>query len=164
MRERYSAGPACAAACPVSAIQRNPSSEVVEIDLDLCVKCKECITACPYKAIYFDDIEDKIIKCDLCGGDPKCVTAYKKEKNGPGWEAERKADRPLDPMKRKNVGRPKEIKTLEALSLLKEGYNEDEIAKIMSRKYGMKIFSSQISRWLKRDVLHPRNPKKRNRS
>ena len=29
--------------------------------------------ACPYKGIYFDGMEDKIIQCDLCGGDPKCV-------------------------------------------------------------------------------------------
>jgi Fe-S-cluster-containing hydrogenase component 2 len=39
----------------------------------LCIKCKECITACPYKGIFFDGMDDKVIKCDLCGGDPKCV-------------------------------------------------------------------------------------------
>jgi len=64
---------ACIAACPVSAINRNRSSGRVEIDDELCIKCKECITACPYKGIYFDGIDDKMIKCDLCGGDPKCV-------------------------------------------------------------------------------------------
>jgi carbon-monoxide dehydrogenase iron sulfur subunit len=64
---------ACIAACPVSAINRNKSTGTVEIDHELCTKCEECIIACPFKGIYFDRIEDKIIKCDLCGGDPKCV-------------------------------------------------------------------------------------------
>jgi len=64
----------CIAACPVSAINKNQSSGMVEIDYELCIKCKECLTACPYKGIYFDNTDDKIIKCDLCGGNPKCVT------------------------------------------------------------------------------------------
>ena len=64
---------ACIAACPVSAINRNRSSGMVKIDYELCIKCKECITACPYKGIFFDGVDDKVIKCDLCGGDPKCV-------------------------------------------------------------------------------------------
>ena len=64
---------ACIAACPVSAINRNKSTGTVEIDYELCIKCKECIIACPFEGMYFDSIEDKIIKCDLCGGDPKCV-------------------------------------------------------------------------------------------
>jgi Fe-S-cluster-containing hydrogenase component 2 len=46
---------------------------MVGIDDELCIKCQECLTACPYKAIFFDGIDDKVIKCDLCGGDPKCV-------------------------------------------------------------------------------------------
>ena len=64
---------ACIAACPVSAIDRNKSTGMVEIDDELCIKCQECITACPYQGIYFDSIDDKVIKCDLCGGNPKCV-------------------------------------------------------------------------------------------
>jgi len=64
---------ACVAACPVAAINRNESTGVIEIDHELCIKCKECVTACPYKGIYFDGIDDKIIKCNHCGGDPKCV-------------------------------------------------------------------------------------------
>lgn len=65
---------ACIAACPVSAINKNKSTGTIEIDYELCIKCKDCIIACPYKALYFDSMDDKIIKCDLCGGDPKCVT------------------------------------------------------------------------------------------
>lgn len=64
---------ACIAACPVSAINRNKSTGTIEIDHELCTKCEACIIACPFKGIYFDRMEDKIIHCDLCGGDPKCV-------------------------------------------------------------------------------------------
>ncbi len=65
--------PACVAACPVSAINRDSSSEMIGIDDELCIQCKECITACPYKGIFFDEAEEKIIQCDLCGGEPNCV-------------------------------------------------------------------------------------------
>ncbi len=65
--------PACIAVCPVSAINKNEYTEMVEIDNGLCIKCKECIMICPFKGVYWDSIDDKIIKCDLCGGDPKCV-------------------------------------------------------------------------------------------
>lgn len=64
---------ACIAVCPVSAINRNKSTWVNELDYELCIKCKDCIIECPFKGIYFDSIDDKIINCDLCGGDPKCV-------------------------------------------------------------------------------------------
>ena len=64
---------ACVAVCPVAALNRKESTGAIEIDQDSCINCKECITACPYKGIYFDGIDDKVIKCDLCGGDPKCV-------------------------------------------------------------------------------------------
>ncbi len=65
--------PACLAACPVSAITRNPSSGMVAVNDEACVQCKECIAACPYQGIFFDPVDEKITKCDLCAGDPKCV-------------------------------------------------------------------------------------------
>jgi Fe-S-cluster-containing dehydrogenase component len=64
---------ACIVACPVSAIHKNESVGTTEIDHELCTTCQACIEECPYKSIYFDETEDKIIACDLCGGDPKCV-------------------------------------------------------------------------------------------
>ena len=64
---------ACIAACPVSAINRNESTGTIEIDYELCMKCENCITECPFKGVHFDHVDDKIINCDLCGGDPKCV-------------------------------------------------------------------------------------------
>jgi anaerobic carbon-monoxide dehydrogenase iron sulfur subunit len=64
---------ACITACPVSAIKNNESLGTIEIDHELCVECKLCIKACPFKGIYHDNIDEKIIACDLCGGDPECV-------------------------------------------------------------------------------------------
>jgi carbon-monoxide dehydrogenase iron sulfur subunit len=65
---------ACMAACPTSAISRNKSTDATEIDHELCVKCEACVTECPFRGIYFDRTDDKIIACDFCGGDPQCVT------------------------------------------------------------------------------------------
>ena len=33
-----------------------------------------CIKACPYDGVWYNKAADKIVRCDLCGGDPKCVT------------------------------------------------------------------------------------------
>jgi Fe-S-cluster-containing dehydrogenase component len=33
----------------------------------------KCVSACPFGAIYAHADVDYPIKCDLCGGDPKCV-------------------------------------------------------------------------------------------
>lgn len=64
---------ACMAACPVSAITNNDALGTLEIDRELCIMCEDCIAACPFKAIYRDGIDEKIIACDFCGGDPQCV-------------------------------------------------------------------------------------------
>ena len=48
--------PACMAACPVNAIQKNEYG-VVLVDYEKCIGCKYCVAACPYGAI--DVIEEK---------------------------------------------------------------------------------------------------------
>jgi Fe-S-cluster-containing hydrogenase component 2 len=64
---------ACIAACPVSAIAKSESAGTIKIDHELCILCEECIAACPFNGIYRDGMDEKIIACDLCDGDPKCV-------------------------------------------------------------------------------------------
>jgi len=64
---------ACIAACPVVAIHKNMPAGTIEIDRELCVLCDECMAACPFKGISRDGIDQTMIVCDLCGGDPKCV-------------------------------------------------------------------------------------------
>ncbi|NLY77065.1 MAG: 4Fe-4S dicluster domain-containing protein [Tissierellia bacterium] len=65
--------PECAAACPVDALVKNKETEVVEYNRDLCIDCKLCVDACPYDSITYSERLSRIIKCDLCGGDPECV-------------------------------------------------------------------------------------------
>jgi Fe-S-cluster-containing dehydrogenase component len=64
----------CMKACPVDgAMSRDEEWGTVLIDESKCTRCQECITACPFDAIWYDELNDKIIKCDLCGGSPQCV-------------------------------------------------------------------------------------------
>jgi anaerobic carbon-monoxide dehydrogenase iron sulfur subunit len=63
----------CMAACPKGAIYRDEKMNRVMVDYDRCISCKTCISACPFGAIGFDEDRGKIIRCDLCDGDPQCV-------------------------------------------------------------------------------------------
>jgi len=63
--------PMCAEACPVDALTR--ADGVVKLNKDTCVSCMKCLEACPFGAIYAHEDVDSPIKCDMCGGDPRCV-------------------------------------------------------------------------------------------
>ena len=65
----------CVEACPVEAIVPDPKTRAKVIDDEACILCEDCVTACPYGAISIIEKrgETKIIKCDLCRGDPECV-------------------------------------------------------------------------------------------
>jgi Fe-S-cluster-containing dehydrogenase component len=60
-------------ACPEGAIGISPKTGVVIIDGKKCDGCGNCIEACPYSAVGFDDERQQAFKCDLCGGQPNCV-------------------------------------------------------------------------------------------
>ena len=65
----------CMQACPVNAISRNPETNAVEVHDNICVGCKVCTIACPFGTINYNTDTGKVIKCDLCGGDPQCAVA-----------------------------------------------------------------------------------------
>ncbi len=65
--------PLCAAVCPVRAIERDEVEGRVRVDRDKCVGCRSCLSACPFGAIGWDEEKKKVIRCDLCHGDPTCV-------------------------------------------------------------------------------------------
>jgi Fe-S-cluster-containing hydrogenase component 2 len=63
----------CELACPTRALHRQPQlRDVVVLDQSRCVRCMECVHACPFAAIWLSPAPE-ILKCDLCGGDPACV-------------------------------------------------------------------------------------------
>ena len=63
----------CLEVCPAGAIRRDAETEAVVIDADRCAGCKLCLLACPFGNITYDDSAGVSTKCDLCGGDPRCV-------------------------------------------------------------------------------------------
>ncbi len=63
----------CAVNCPSGAISFNEENGSYEIDYDLCIQCLTCVDTCPFEAVFFDKLLERIIKCNLCKGEPNCV-------------------------------------------------------------------------------------------
>jgi anaerobic carbon-monoxide dehydrogenase iron sulfur subunit len=63
----------CMHGCPSGALHRNEKMNRVEIDYDACIGCRTCVSVCPFGGMTFNPIDRKVIKCDLCDGDPQCV-------------------------------------------------------------------------------------------
>jgi Fe-S-cluster-containing dehydrogenase component len=64
----------CMSVCPVDgALDRDEETGAVVVNDELCIRCDECVEICPYDAIWHNEKLDRILKCDLCGGAPKCV-------------------------------------------------------------------------------------------
>jgi Fe-S-cluster-containing hydrogenase component 2 len=51
----------------------NESGDTVRWDAGLCILCKMCTVACPFGNAVYNASDQKIIKCDMCQGDPECV-------------------------------------------------------------------------------------------
>jgi carbon-monoxide dehydrogenase iron sulfur subunit len=63
----------CMAICPVKALTLDEVLSRVNIDYDKCIGCRFCVAVCPFGAMGIDPADKKVIKCDLCDGEPKCV-------------------------------------------------------------------------------------------
>ena len=63
----------CMNGCPVGAISRNDAANRVEVDYDLCIGCRTCVSVCPFGAMNYNVIDKNVVKCDLCDGDPQCA-------------------------------------------------------------------------------------------
>ena len=74
----------CRDACPAEAIHRRADG-IVLVDPDRCTGCEECIPACPYGALFFDQDKKTVRKCDLCfhrlgaGFEPFCALCCPEE-------------------------------------------------------------------------------------
>ena len=73
--------PWCMAVCPTDAIKKRKEDGIVFVDAGLCVGCKACIEACPWRVPQWDERSGKVRKCDYCRDridadeKPACVTA-----------------------------------------------------------------------------------------
>ena len=58
--------PACVAACPSGSIYKREEDGIVLIDQDKCRGWRMCVSACPYKKIYYNWERGKAEKCTFC--------------------------------------------------------------------------------------------------
>jgi len=58
--------PACVAACPAGAIYKRGEDGIVLISQEKCRAWRMCISACPYKKVYYNWSTGKSEKCILC--------------------------------------------------------------------------------------------------
>ncbi|MFN3229162.1 MAG: nitrate reductase subunit beta [Asticcacaulis sp.] len=58
--------PACVAVCPSGAIYKREEDGIVLIDQDKCRGWRMCVSACPYKKIYYNWESGKSEKCTFC--------------------------------------------------------------------------------------------------
>lgn len=63
----------CIKVCPTGAMVRDEETGAVVIRSENCISCGLCISLCPVGAPAFEPEGRKVIKCDLCDGDPRCV-------------------------------------------------------------------------------------------
>lgn len=63
----------CIEVCPVDALYRDEETNAVLCDDSKCVGCGLCAEECPIGAIKISKENKKVIKCDLCGGNPECI-------------------------------------------------------------------------------------------
>ncbi len=58
--------PACVASCPSGAMYKRDEDGIVLVDQNACRAWRQCISACPYKKVYFNWETNKAEKCILC--------------------------------------------------------------------------------------------------
>lgn len=64
--------PVCLDNCPVAAIERSPVTGILTVDYERCISCRCCMITCPFSGTH-EDYEGRLIRCDLCGGEPECA-------------------------------------------------------------------------------------------
>lgn len=58
--------PPCISSCPSGAMYKRDEDGIVLVDQDACRGWRHCVTACPYKKVYFNWQTNKAEKCTLC--------------------------------------------------------------------------------------------------
>lgn len=74
---RQCAEPDCVQNCPVGALTKDRETGIVTCD-DKCIDCKLCTLGCSCAGITVNAVSGRVMKCDLCKGDPACTRACSK--------------------------------------------------------------------------------------
>ena len=67
--------PDCMLACPTDAMLLDNRGVVIIVD-DGCIRCGACVASCPHDAMFYNEAQDRYLKCNLCAGreeGPLCV-------------------------------------------------------------------------------------------
>jgi len=64
---------ACVAACPQEALQSDPLTGGLRLNVDDCILCGACALKCSTGVLHLDPASQLPLACDLCGGEPQCV-------------------------------------------------------------------------------------------
>ena len=73
---QHCASAPCVEACISGSLRYGEKGMVIH-EPETCVGCGSCVLVCPYGALFFDDDEERVAKCDLCPQEatPPCVHA-----------------------------------------------------------------------------------------
>lgn len=63
----------CVQVCSCGALSRDRRTGAVLVDAGLCMRCGDCVEACPFGAVRIHPDTALPLICDLCDGDPACV-------------------------------------------------------------------------------------------
>jgi carbon-monoxide dehydrogenase iron sulfur subunit len=63
----------CMKVCPARALSRDPRTQAIVVNKDLCIGCAMCVSVCPFGSVHLDEVRRVASKCDLCSGRPRCV-------------------------------------------------------------------------------------------
>ncbi len=66
--------PICMDVCPTGAITKSVADGIVRISETKCLGCRLCDLACPFGGIHYNVEQKMASKCDLCNGDPQCLS------------------------------------------------------------------------------------------
>ncbi|MBW4493835.1 MAG: 4Fe-4S dicluster domain-containing protein [Oscillatoria princeps RMCB-10] len=62
----HCANPSCVAACPTGALYKRGEDGIVLVNQNVCRGWRYCVSACPYKKVYYNWKSGKSEKCILC--------------------------------------------------------------------------------------------------